>query len=178
MEYTIIFDVETTGLSSSRHSIHQLAGVVMDETNLIVDQFDFKIAPYAPEVNKDALAVGKVTEDQIRQYPSKDEVLPQIIEYFSKYAKDTKIIPMGYNVTFDIRFLKALLGSEQYDKLFDYHHIDVMSLAIAHCKKYKIPTKYNLGAMCRTLHISLSPIDLHEALYDSLLTLQLYHALI
>lgn len=63
------YDLETTGTMVNRHGIHQISGKIIIDGE-VKESFDFHVAPNPKaQIEPDALAVGNVTEDQIKAYP-------------------------------------------------------------------------------------------------------------
>lgn len=183
----LFFDVETTGLKYNEHGIHQLSGEINinGETKEV---FNLKVRPRdGCAISDEALAVGKVTREQIFGYPNMRDVYREFIDmlskYVDKYSKVDKFHLCGYNnASFDNNFLRAWFyhcGETKYfNSWFWIDTIDVMVLAssaLAH-KRAEMPN-FKLSTVCEELGIRVEEGSLHDASYDIELTKQLFFKL-
>jgi len=108
------FDTETTGLDPRRHGIIQLACIV-DIGGQIVEEKEFKMFHPGKEIDPEAMKVHGITEKELHEYPSYSVVKLQVEDllggYVNRYDKSDKFVPAGYNVRFDIDFLKGMWES-------------------------------------------------------------------
>jgi DNA polymerase III epsilon subunit-like protein len=103
MEHVIVFDSETTGLSPTRNGIVALGAIDPETGDTFYEECriddDTEINPYALQVNG-------FTEAQVRD-PNK-ETQAELIQHFEAWCKaHNATVLSGYNVNFDIRFLKG-----------------------------------------------------------------------
>ena len=100
---TIVFDIETTGLSPHQgHRIIEL-GAVKLSAGQIVDEFHSLIdagVPIAPQ----AQAVHGISQTMLRGQPRPEEVFPEFRDFIGR----TKLV--AHNAPFDTRFLHAEFG--------------------------------------------------------------------
>jgi DNA polymerase III epsilon subunit-like protein len=87
--------------------------------------------------------------------------------YVDKYNKNDKFIPVGYNVNFDIGFLREFFlknGNKYYGSYFDYHFLDGMALTffMRYIGKLNLEN-YRLETSCKHYGIE---INAHDALSD------------
>src|SRR5699024_8260206 len=94
----IVFDLETTGLSSYNDKITEIGAVRVSNGN-IVDVFDELVNPekFIPEKIQE---ITGITNEMVAGKPTIEEVLPKFLE-FSKDA-----IFVGQNADFDIGFVR------------------------------------------------------------------------
>src|SRR5699024_9376613 len=93
----VVFDVETTGLSSVYDTIIELAGVKIKEGE-IVDRFESFANPHRPLPDK-IIEITNITDDMLKDAPEVDTVLKQFYEWAEG------CIFVAHNATFDIGFL-------------------------------------------------------------------------
>lgn len=112
MKKILWFDLETTGTDARKHGIIQFAALVeIDGT--IIDTFDIKLQPQpGAEIAKEALEVNGISIDQLATFTPHDVAYRQIdaflARHVSRYDRNDKFYPAGYNVQFDLNFLGAM----------------------------------------------------------------------
>lgn len=182
----LFYDLETTGLDERIHSIHQIAGM-FEVDGKIVETFNFKVAPHPKaQIDPQALSTCKVTEEQIRAYPSMQEVYKQFVgmlkKYCNRFDKTDKIWLVGFNNRkFDDIFLSAWFkqnGDEFFPAWFWPDSLDVLVLASQHLihVRSQMPS-FKLKRVAMTLQIPVDESKLHDGLYDVGLTYQIYQVL-
>lgn len=179
----MFYDCETTGTNPKRHSIHQLAGMI-EVDGIIKDKFNFKIRPNPKaEIIKEALDVSNVTKEQILAYPPMEEIYKELIKilkkYVNKYDKKNKIFKVGFNNRkFDDLFLRSFF-EQNGDKFFnswfwsDSHDAMVSASVYLQKRRHNMPS-FKLHRVAKELGIVVVDSKLHDALYDIMLTRQVY----
>ena len=103
-------DTETTGLDPKDSSVIQIAGMVeVNET--IREEVDLKLRPLPEKkISPEALAVNGRTEEEMARWPLAAASLRALSRVFDKYVnrfdKNDKFVPAGYNVNFDLDFIR------------------------------------------------------------------------
>lgn len=178
----IVFcDTETTGLDPINSGPFELAFLVYKGGTLLEERV-FHLNPLNDEViiHQDALNVNGATEDLIRSYPPAKEVVPDIADFFKKYAPPEKCVFAGYNCGFDYGHLGGLFFrcGFQIGDYFSGEMIDVLErVKLAREQGFLVlDKKYNnkLETLTKILGITY---DAHTALADIKATRQLYEAL-
>lgn len=125
------FDVETTGLDPDKCGIIQLAYVVevdgqVKETGELCSRGGQNC-----EISERALEVNGYTREQIESFPPEREMYVALKTIFGKYVnkfdRADKFIAGGYNVDFDMKFLRALwnrVGDKYFGSWFAFNVID------------------------------------------------------
>lgn len=177
------YDVETTGVDYRKNSIHQLAAYI-EIDGVIVEKLNLFIKPHEKAIiTAEALAVAKVTLEQIQAYPDMrmqfDVLKNTLSKYVNKYDNSDKFYFVGFkNASFDDDFLKKyfeLMGSKFF--LYFYaNSIDVSVLASQYLinVRYKMPS-FKLKRVALTLGIQVEEDKLHDAFYDVHLTREVYY---
>jgi len=145
---------------------------------------------FGAEINTKALTVNKTTRNQIEKYPPWEEGFEKLEKalgkYVDKYDKNDKYIIGGYNVEFDINFLRKYFdyyyGDKTLMKYINYFHswffwpsIDVKhEVAKQIMSGYLRMDRYTLKKVCGHYGI---PLDAHDALADIRATRDLYQKL-
>lgn len=169
------YDLETTGTMVNRHGIHQISGKIIIDGE-VKESFDFHVAPNPKaQIEPDALAVGNVTEDQIKAYPPMNEVYQKVTamlaKYVDKFNKNDKFFLVGYNIaSFDNQFFRAWFiqnGDKYFGSWFWSNSFDVMVLASPFLATQRSSmTNFKQGTVAKTLGIHVDDESLHDALYD------------
>jgi DNA polymerase-3 subunit epsilon len=180
----MFFDLETTGVDPKLCAIHQLSGIIEIDGE-IKETFNFKLKPFnGALIEKSALEIAGVTEEQIHNYPSYVDVQNQFLnlmrKYVSAYDKLDKFFLCGFNnASFDNHFLRAwfsLCGDKYYGSWFWPNTLDVMVLATQKLleMRYSMPN-FQLKTVAASLKVQVDQQKLHDAVYDVELTRQIYH---
>src|SRR5690554_1990693 len=89
----VVYDLETTGLSSIYNEIIEIAGVKI-ENGLIVDEFNAYVRP-EQEITEFITSLTSITNDDVRGADSIDIVMPK----FKEFIGDSILV--AHNATFD-----------------------------------------------------------------------------
>lgn len=183
MIHTFI-DTETTGLDPSLHHIHQISGIIFDDSWKELERFDLKFCPKTLEGHTaEALQVSNITPGELAARPmtyihAHGEFCKIMSKYVDKYDRKDKALLYGYNVSFDERFVRAWFsscGDEYFGSWFWFPFIDVMQVA-AHMVGKDRPSfpNFKLGTVCKAAGIEFADIFSHDGFYDVLKTAELY----
>ena len=93
----IVLDVETTGLDYTKERMVEFAALRL-ENGKITDSFETLINPMQ-HIRKSSIAVHGITEDDVINAPTEEEVIPKIIEFIGDYPI------VAHNVIFDYSFI-------------------------------------------------------------------------
>ena len=178
MKKALYFDVETTGLNPWKNDIIQFACLV-EINGEVKEEFETKIRPISFEnIDQKALEVHKYTVAQLETFPHPKEAYNSIIrvleKYVSKFDKNDKFIPAGYNVKFDADFLQNFFkknDDKYYGSWFNWRFVDPMYTLyqMDYERRIALPD-YKLSTVCTHFGISLNA---HDALSDIKATRQL-----
>ena len=181
----VYLDLETTGLEKLLHGVHQIAGAI-EIDGQIVDTFDFKVCPFSHRlIDHDALAISGVVWEQVRRYPKPLDIFPEIEGYFQEmfdtWQPHRKFTFVTYGKILDMDFLQQFFlhnGSNQLNVLQDWRSVDVLSLVRLLVdwgdKGLDRLANLRLQTVCDYFDIPLKP---HDALDDALALRTLHHKL-
>ena len=162
------FDVETTGVDPEAQDIIQFAYII-EIDGKVKKQGSLFMQPFVYEtISPKALEINGLTVEQIKTFDSPEKVHRMTTQLFgrfvNKYDKTDKFYPAGYNVDFDIRFLKNFFlknHDNYFGSWFNYRRID--PLPILYFMQYAglidLPD-YKLATVCAHFNIEL---DAHDA---------------
>tara|TARA_Y100000992_G_scaffold47307_1_gene27448 strand:- start:775 stop:1431 length:657 start_codon:yes stop_codon:yes gene_type:complete len=167
MERLVVLDTETTGLDvDDGHKIIEI-GCVEILGRTITSNFYHQYINPKRQIDEKAFEVHGISNEQLRNEPSFDEIIENFIEYISN---STLII---HNAPFDMAFLKAEYESAHHsqDELVNNRKvIDTLKLA-----RKNSPGKRNtLDALCSRFFVDNTERNLHGALMDAELLAQVY----
>ena len=169
INYYVTFDLETTGLSAEKHSLIEIACVVMDKELEVVEEYESGIIQplEGREITEGALKANGLTREQLSKGKLPKTAITEFIAFLKSLSKKKDgLILCGHNIdNFDIPFLvnwfeahNKNLGSYVNDKFT----IDTMWWARV---RWNESQNYKLGTCCTNAEISL--VDAHRALNDT-----------
>ena len=176
-----MFDVETGGLDETKNPITQYAAVVLDGKTLKeIDRWETFIRPYGDlTIEQRALDHTMVSMADINKGLSIEKFIDTAITFWEQYMvrgrtrEQGRLIPVGHNVTFDLRFINyalAFCGKPNVEQWMYPNFIDTLVLSKL-AFGVKGDEKINLGAVCALTKIKLT--DAHGAMNDTLATTEL-----
>jgi DNA polymerase III epsilon subunit family exonuclease len=115
----IVLDVETTGLDYTKEKIIEFAAIRL-ENGVITDKFETLINPQQ-HIRKSSAAIHGITEDDIKDSPLEEEILPKILDFI----KDYPIV--AHNAIFDFSFLNEA-SIRNYGKGINNQRIDTQMM--------------------------------------------------
>lgn len=129
------YDTETLGLDENQHNILTLCFKAITPKLQVVETLNIKLRSETYHVTPRALEVNKI--NLIEHHNSADsketatELINQFLERHYRGPKGArKLVPLGHNVMFDIRMIKAQLPGVHWDSYVDYHILDTMGIAL------------------------------------------------
>jgi DNA polymerase III alpha subunit (gram-positive type) len=154
-----ILSVATTGLSEKSCGILDLTIMVVDKGKLIgkktlsINPGDVELSNYVDELmTKENYEIGEL---------SPRAAVKELIEFLEEYGK---LIIVGYNVDFHIKFLRVLFLENfiNYGAYFYNEHIDLSSIVLFNLShQYEDIKKANFNYIC-----SLLKLDYEDSCYS------------
>ncbi len=191
MRKYFVFDCETGGVREDKDSLLSLAGVLLDynlneidSINLFIKPDDgrYKVTARAMEINNIYLVEHNKKAIPITQ------AADELQNFLCTHTVMGKLIPVGHNVDFDIRFTRYHLFPEPetdvpgqflnkrhtWDNLFTKRSLDTASTARFLQLTGFLPNEDELDCSLRSLAeffgLLDNPTNLHNAEYDARLT--------
>lgn len=155
----VVLDFETTGLNQFESKIIQI-GAVKYENNSKIDYFTTYVNPQT-QLSSKIIQITGITDEQLKDAPIIDEVLPDLIEFVGDYDL------VAHNASFDMKFLLYNMNNLgiPYKR---FRVIDTLSLARKHIK-----TK-NHKLVTLKKYLKLDQYKSHDALDDCYVTGEVY----
>lgn len=179
MSKILYLDTETSGVDPEKNAIIQIAGIIEVDGEW-VDRFKLYIAPFDGAIIEDeALIVSGLTKDVIYKGGPEIAVVRRLESiwkrYVNRFDKNDKFTIAGFNVQFDVDFLKAMFLRCGHKFLFSYlSHRMIDPYPVARFLKetgiIDIP-KCNLETVCSYFGVELT--QAHDAMSDVNATLEL-----
>lgn len=166
----IVLDTETTGLEPTQgHRIIEIGCVELVNRRKTDNNFHVYLNPER-EIEDGAFDVHGISNEFLADKPKFADVAQELIEFI----RDSELVI--HNAPFDVGFLNAELKKlgRKWGKIDDYCQVvDTLLLA-----REKHPgQKNNLDALCKRYEIDNSKRDLHGALLDAQILLDVYLAM-
>lgn len=167
----VFLDLEMSGLDVLVHEILEIGMVIVDQRNLeVLDQKSIKVKP-ANLQNADPVALEMIKFNNADWANSVE--ITTALNIVNNLAEESMLI--GWNIAFDWSFLGLAFERNRIKPKFDYHFLDVISLAYIYFKSKNKPLKLSLRSVARDLGIKVS--DVHGALTDAYATYEVYKVL-
>lgn len=178
----IYADTETTGLDHKEQEMVQFAFIIEVDKQVVAEE-NLKMRPARPDkASADALKITGKTIEDLLAYPERRAQYGRILEilgrHIRKFDKGDKLIWVGHNPSFDMRFVRSYFeehGDVYFGSWFDNRPADTVSLAVAASMRghFKV-ADYKLGTLCAHFGI---PLEAHDAMNDVRATRALFHTL-
>ncbi len=148
----VVFDIETTGLSSRTCKIIEI-GAVKVKGGEVIDRMDIFVDPECP-IPPEITALTSITDEMVKGAPKEKEATEQ----FLSFAEGKMLI--AHNAAFDIGFIRA--ASERCGLKFDNTYLDTVGLS-----KFVNPELKNHKLDTVAKHYNLEDFHHHRASDDA-----------
>lgn len=190
---TLFYDLETTGVKPWRNGIHQIAGLI-DIDGEVVEEFNLLVRPHPQsDMSPEALNMAEhlkhptlSPQEVAKTFPDMKDVHTQLTnmlgKYVDRYDKKDKFFLCGYNNSqFDNQFFRFWFeqnGDPYFNAWFWINPLDVMVLATKYFRHERDKMEdFKLVTVARRLGLTVEEEKLHDALYDIRLTRDIYYLL-
>ena len=161
----IIFDLETTGLSTDKDAVVEMSALKVISGE-VAEEYSTLVNPgmHIPSV---ASSINGITDDMVKNAPDMEEALKGFIEFIG----DLDLV--GHNIyRFDMKFIQR--DSERYfGKTVDNNIIDTLQLSRKYLPKL---CSHSLGALANYYEVSYE--GAHRALADCKINFLVYKCLL
>lgn len=139
----VIFDVETTGLSSVYDTIIEIGAVKM-KNGEVIDRFDKFINPHHP-LSETTINLTSITDEMVQAADDEAVVIKQFMDF---YGNDPLC---GHNVQFDVGFVDAALKRCGYPEI-SQPVVDTLEVSrLLHPEQ----SRHTLDSLCRKYNVAL-----------------------
>lgn len=160
----VVFDLETTGVSTQRDAIIEISAVKV-KGGTVADTFSTLVDPGRP-IPQEASAVNHITDEMVADAPDIAAVFPQ----FLAFVGDSVLV--GHNIqSFDLQFLNQV-SVKLYGKTLDNDYIDTLYMARSCLPQLSHHRLVDLAA-----YFQISAEGAHRALNDCLMNQQCFERL-
>lgn len=181
----ILVDVETTGLDSEKNQLLEVGMLVIYQME-VVAKLELKIRHNAYFVTPGAIRANNIDiikhdEDGITTKEAAEEILKFVEDV--KGDSSEKIILIGQNVDFDIRFIEKLMLQEykikDFRKFVGYKKLDIMQVALIKSIEGKVKLEnQHLDHLLKELDIDIKENVRHSAIGDCYLEWEVLNKLL
>lgn len=154
----VVFDTETTGLSSQDNEITEI-GAVKIENGRITTIFQTLVKPNEP-IPAEITKITGITDEMVKDSPKIEDA----IKDFYVFCKNCILV--GHNIEFDYQFIQN--AAKKVGLSFSNERLD--TLLIARSKLFL--SNYKLGTIVNYLNLELT--NAHRALFDATATAEVF----
>lgn len=162
-ERFVVFDIETTGLSPTKHEIIEIAAIRVNRDSAHHESFQLLVRPNR-KVPKEITALTGITQAMLDE---KGEPLESVLRQFLDFVGDLRLV--SFNAEFDMGFLHN--AASQYS--ISINNSVSCALKMARRAWPGMPS-YRLADLAKLGN--LDDVDTHRALGDSQRALAVYLA--
>lgn len=155
----VVFDLETTGLSSEKDKITEI-GAVKIENGKVTDRFSTFVNPERP-IPRKIVELTSITDEMVANAPKIDEILPK----FMDFCKGCVLV--AHNAAFDTGFIKK--NAKDFRLGYDFSHLDTLMLARG---LYPELSNHRLSTLNKYLGVPL--LHHHRAVDDAKATADIF----
>ena len=179
-------DTETTGLDETVNGIISLAFAVEDNGQfvqngtILMNPFNF-----FPEYSKEAQEINGFSREEIESHQDYKYAYAEICflldDYVDKFDKTDKFMIGGYNVDFDIRFLRAMwncFGDKYFGSWFKTVTIDPFKVIGFLQSVGRFPDLPNYKLTTVAEHFGIDTSKAHNAIDDVRMTIKVYRKMV
>ena len=162
---TIVFDIETTGLSVQNCKITEI-GAVKIKNGEIIDTFNTFVDPEVP-IPAEIVELTSITDEMVKGAPKIDEA----IRLFFDFIGDEKKLLVAHNADFDTGFIRY--AAKECGIPFNNPYLDTVALS-----RYINPSlkKHKLDILAE--HYGLGDFNHHRACDDAAMLAAIYFKMI
>ncbi|MBR4201029.1 MAG: PolC-type DNA polymerase III [Oscillospiraceae bacterium] len=156
----IVFDVETTGLSSKNDRLTEI-GAVKVRGMRIIDSFDIFVNPER-EIPQNIQELTHITQDMVENAPKEQEA----VEKFFEFCGENPVL-IAHNAPFDTSFLRAVFARHNMEQPFvTIDTVPISRAVLPELGRHKLDTIAK--------HLKLGKFEHHRAADDAYMLAKIY----
>ena len=162
---TIVFDIETTGLSVQNCKITEI-GAVKVKNGKIIDTFNTFVNPEVP-IPAEIVELTSITDEMVADAPKIKEALQSFFDFIGDGDSEKKKLLVAHNANFDTGFIR--FAAEECGMEFKNPYLDTVALS-----RYLNPTlkKHKLDVLAE--FYELGDFNHHRACDDAAMLAMIY----
>lgn len=171
----VFIDTETTGLDLTYHEVWEIGLIDWSIGLGRWEEHLWRIWPTdLPAADPGSLRVNRFyeREAELENFPGSWDGAHNICTQITRRTANKVIV--GANPAFDAAYIEKLLLTNRFAPAWDYHMIDITSLAIGAIARshefsevdFELPIPYSSGFIAKAMHLERSP-ERHTALGDA-----------
>ncbi|MBQ0035365.1 MAG: PolC-type DNA polymerase III, partial [Firmicutes bacterium] len=162
----MVFDLETTGLSTRHDYIIEFGAVIMHKGNVKASK-DFFIKPPIP-ISESTVKLTGITDNDVKDARTFAECKDEILDFIGDR------VLVAHNASFDFGFLNSELERIGLPKLTNTV-IDTLDLSRS---LFKTRRAFRLGNICRAYNVEYDEESAHRANYDAEVLASMYNLML
>lgn len=178
----IAFDCETSGISTSSNLL-TVSFIILDKDLNEKDTLNISLKTTSGyTIYPEALKINRI--DIIKHHETATDLETSrklVLDFLNKNKGLYNLIPIGHNITFDIRFIKSsgLLTDNEYNNFISCNPIDTLVIAqfLKMCGKLHEKQSLSLINLCNHFKLHGSKNLEHTSEYDIKMTIKLLRCL-
>jgi DNA polymerase III epsilon subunit len=163
LEEHVVFDLETTGLSSWGDEIIEIGAVKVFGEEIDDQNVFHTLVNPGRLIPPDSTAISGITNDMVANAPKFEEVFPKFMEFVGN------AFLVAQNAKFDMGFITKYMVKYNVRRTWEVYDTMVFSR-----RAYPTETRHNLDIICQRLGLSIQKEDRHRALGDVKVTAQAF----
>ncbi len=168
MDEMIVFDIETTGLSTQTSRITEI-GAVRIRDGEVIDRFDTFVDPEMP-IPPEITELTSITDEMVAGAPKVKEALEMFFAFIGDREGSAPKLLIAHNANFDIGFIRFF--AEQNGLSFSNPYLDTVALS-----RYVNPNLKNHKLDTIAEHYKLGDFHHHRASDDAEMLAMIYFAM-
>ena len=166
---TIVFDIETTGLSVQNCKITEI-GAVKIKNGAVIDTFNTFVNPEMP-IPEDIVELTSITDEMVADAPKIKEALQMFFDFIGDENERHEKLLVAHNADFDTGFIRQ--AANDCDMVFKNPYLDTVALS-----RYLNPElkKHKLDALAE--FYKLGNFNHHRACDDAAMLAAIYFKMI
>ena len=172
MALPMFLDVETGGLNPDENALLSVGFVITDTNYNILFEDEVYTKDLYRKIDREALEKNGIDVNAVLNEGLTSDELYEYFKALKKRFNTDKFILFGWNIQFDVAFLRRFLGFERFNEIFDYMPVDIASVYFCYAKELT-----SLRKAVTTLSPEWKDANFHNALTDAKATLEVWKKL-
>ncbi len=160
----VLFDLETTGLSSDDDSIVEISAIKVAD-DIVVNEYSTLVNP-GIHIPYSAISINGITDDMVKDAPSIELALREFIDFIGNS------ILVGHNIkNFDMKFIQRD-ATRFFGKTISNDYVDTVIVArryLPELESHSLETlSHHYGISYKGAHRAITDCHINKSVYDCL----------